>query len=302
MRVTVLYGGPSSEREVSLVSGKAVADGLRQAGHEVFESDVSPTDLSGLDKPCDVVFPVLHGAFGEDGQLQAILESRGIPFVGSGSEASKVAIDKVATKRVWMMNGLQTPAFHLATREDPSLGNMHAPCVVKSLRGGSSIGVHVIPDVDDDAASKVVREIVAAEGEAMIEQFIRGTEITVGILEERALPPIRIVYEKGFFDFKAKYSPTGGAKHDFETGLAPALVEQIQRAVEEAHAAIGCRDLSRTDVLIDRATSQFYLIEINTLPGFTPRSLLPEAAAKTGIAFPQLVDRLVRRAAARSAR
>jgi D-alanine-D-alanine ligase len=297
MKVTVLYGGPSSEREVSLVSGAAVIEGLKQAGHEVFASDVSPANLSGLDRPCDVVFPVLHGEFGEDGQLQSILEERGLKFVGSGSKASSVAIDKVATKQVWQRHGIPTPAFHIADHSDVSSGSVTGACVVKSIKGGSSIGVHVFKDATSEECLTCIGTIVAKENSALVEQFVRGREITVGILEEKSLPPIRIVYEQGFFDYDAKYS-AGGAKHDFETGLDAGLLATIRSTVEKAHAVLGCRDLSRTDVMIDEA-GRYYLLEINTLPGFTPRSLLPEAAAKTGIEFSALVDRLVKRAVAR---
>lgn len=292
MRVTVLFGGPSSEREVSLASGQAVIEGLRKAGHDVFGSDISPTNLAGLDRPTDVVFPVLHGEFGEDGQVQEILEKRGLPFVGSGSAASKIAIDKVETKKHWLKAGLPTPAFHVATKADRTLGPVSAPCVIKSIASGSSIGVFVCFD-EADALAKL-NHVIDADGRAMVEQFVRGTEITVGILFERPLPPIRIAYEQGFFDYNAKYS-AGGAKHDFETGLPADLVAKIQADVLQAHKVIGCRDLSRTDVMIDAAGHHF-LLEINTLPGFTARSLLPEAAAKAGIDFVHLVDGLVKNA------
>lgn len=295
MRVTVLRGGPSNEREISLIGGAAVAKGLRDAGHEVFESDVSPQDLAGLDRPTDVVFPVLHGEFGEDGQVQAILESRGIPYVGSDSKSSAIAIDKLETKRKWIAAGLPTPRFHVATHDDCTLGDVGAPCVVKSLRSGSSVGVHVCLKREDAEAR--VGEIVGTEDTALVEQFIKGTEVTVGVLFDAPLPPIRIVYEQGFFDFSNKYG-TNGAKHSFETGLDDELVLEIQSAVLKAHQTIGCRDLSRTDVMID-AEGNFYLLEINTLPGFTPRSLLPEAAGKAGFGFAELVDRLVKNAAAR---
>jgi D-alanine-D-alanine ligase len=294
-RVTVLLGGPSSEREVSLKSGRAVADALRQAGHDVYESDIGPDDLAGLDHPCDVVFPVLHGAFGEDGQVQAILEARGVRYVGSDAASSRIAIDKVATKRAWLAAGIPTPAFHVATRSDRSLGPVRGMCVVKSIASGSSIGVFVCQGTDE--AMKHMNDIVDADGQAMIEQFIAGTEITVGVLFDEPLPPIRIVYAQGFFDYQAKYS-AGGAEHRFETGLSDALVGEIQQTVLKGHRVIGCRDLSRTDVMID-AEGRFYLIEINTLPGFTSRSLLPEAAAKAGVDFVTLVDRLVRHAASR---
>lgn len=295
MRVTVLRGGPSNEREISLIGGAAVAKGLRDAGHEVFESDVSPENLAGLDRPCDVVFPVLHGEFGEDGELQSILESRGLKYVGSDARSSRVAIDKLETKRRWIAAGIPTPRFHVAQHDDATLGDVGAPCVVKSLRSGSSVGVHVC--LKRDEAEQRVGEIVGGEDTALVEQFIRGTEITVGVLFDRPLPPIRIVYEGGFFDFSQKYG-TNGAKHSFETGLSEALIAEIQATVLKAHQTIGCRDLSRTDVMIDDA-GKFYLLEINTLPGFTPRSLLPEAAGKAGLDFVTLVDRLVKTAAAR---
>src|SRR5260221_2912144 len=143
MRVTVLYGGPSAEREVSLVSGKAVIEGLRSMGHQVFPSDVSPSDLSGLDHACDVIFPVLHGEFGESGELQEILEQRNIPFVGSGSRASRLGMDKVLTKKAWEAAGLPTPRYRIVTADD---GDVEVPssCVVKAIGGGSSIDVFVI--------------------------------------------------------------------------------------------------------------------------------------------------------------
>lgn len=299
LRVTVLRGGPSSEREISLVSGRAVAQGLREAGHDVFESDIGPDDLSALDHPCDVVFPVLHGAFGEDGEVQAILERRKIPFVGSGAEASALAIDKLATKRKWIDAGIPTPAFHVATRQDPTPGQIVGPCVVKSLRSGSSIGVHVIASGDPTEVKRRIDDLVSAEGVALVEQFVRGVEITVGVLHDRTLPAIRIVYDEGFFDFTSKYG-TNGATHSFDTTLPDALVSQISATVLSAHRVIGCRDLSRTDVMID-ASGAFYLLEINTLPGFTPRSLLPEAAGRAGLSFARLVDELVRVAARRGA-
>src|SRR6476659_8323924 len=143
MQVTVLYGGPSAEREVSLVSGKAVIDGLKSMGHEVYGSDVSPTDLSGLDKPADVIFPVLHGQFGESGELQEILEQRKVAFVGSGAKASRLGMDKVLTKRAWEAAGLPTPPYEVLTREHPKLQKIKAPCAVKAFDSGSSIDVFI---------------------------------------------------------------------------------------------------------------------------------------------------------------
>src|SRR3954467_11127274 len=138
MKVTVFLGGPSAEREVSLVSGAAVAKGLREMGHDVFESDISPTNLAGLDKPADVIFPVLHGQFGESGELQEILEQRKVAFVGSGAKASRLGMDKVLTKRAWEAAGLPTPPYEVLTREQPKLQKIKAPCAVKAFDSASS--------------------------------------------------------------------------------------------------------------------------------------------------------------------
>jgi D-alanine-D-alanine ligase len=295
MKVTVLYGGPSAEREVSLVSGKAVIDGLRSMGHDVFPSDVSPADLSGLDQPADVIFPVLHGEFGESGELQEILEQRKLPFVGSGSKASKIGIDKVDTKRVWEQAGLPTPAYEIVTRENKRASKISAPAVVKAFGSGSSIDVFVCKT--QDAVDKAIDAVVAKHGEALVEQYIKGPELTVGLLEEKPLAPIRIVPKSEFFDYEAKYK-SKETEHRFDTGLPADVVKRCQELAKKANDVVGARDLARIDIMLDGSNNP-YLLEINTLPGFTPVSLLPEAAKHAGIEFGPLVDRLVKRAAAR---
>jgi D-alanine-D-alanine ligase len=298
MQVTVLRGGPSAEREISLISGKAVADGLRQAGHDVFESDISPADLAGLDHPADVIFPVLHGAFGESGELQEILEQRELKFVGSGSRASRIGIDKIATKEVWKATGLPTPAWNTVRRGE-AFPTIDGPCVVKAIGSGSSIDVFVCkaPAEAPANAAGALTQVLARHDRALVEQFIDGIELTVGILEDRALAPIRIVPKSEFFDFEAKYK-SADTEHRFDTGLPREVIELVKSLALEAHNVVGCRDLSRVDVMVDKQNRPF-LIEINTLPGFTPKSLLPEAAAHAGVGFVELVDRLVKRAAGR---
>jgi D-alanine-D-alanine ligase len=302
MRVTVLYGGPSAEREISLISGKAVIDGLKQAGHDVFGSDISPSDLAGLDHPCDVIFPVLHGEFGESGELQEILEQRKLPFVGSGSNAARLGMDKVATKEAWQRAGLSTPAWRVVTATN---GTPPIPgsCVVKAISSGSSIDVFVCkaPAECTAQASDAIRTIVKKHGRALVEQYIAGPELTVGILEEKPLAPIRIVPKAEFFDFEAKYK-SNATEHRFDTGLPADLTEKCRELARQANEVVGARDLARIDIMIDQQTNQPYLLEINTLPGFTPKSLLPEAAAHAGVPFAQLVDRLVKRAHARGPR
>jgi D-alanine-D-alanine ligase len=296
MNVTVLYGGPSAEREVSLVSGRAVANGLREAGHAVNEVDVRPETLDeALSKAADVVFPVLHGTWGEDGQLQAILEQRGMRFVGSGSAASRLGMDKAATKLAWAKADLPTPPYELVTKANPVTA-IAAPCAVKAVDSGSSVDVYICATQPD--ADRALKALLDKYGQALVEQFISGPELTVGLLEEKALAPIRIVPKTRFFDFEAKYK-RNDTEHRFDTGLPAALVEKCQRLAERGNAVVGARDLARIDIMIDEKTQQPYMLEINTLPGFTPKSLLPEAAGHAGISFSQLVDRLVRRAANR---
>ncbi|MGD0540387.1 MAG: D-alanine--D-alanine ligase [Tepidisphaeraceae bacterium] len=298
MKITVLYGGPSAEREVSLVSGRAVIDALRGMGHDVFASDVSPSDLSGLDRAADVIFPVLHGAFGESGELQEILEDRGLPFVGSSSKASRLGMDKVQTKKVWEKAGLPTPPYRVVRRGE-AISPAPGSCVVKAIDSGSSIDVYVCkaPPEMSALAIEAVQQVLSRHEAALIEKYIDGVELTVGLLEEKPLAPIRIVPNREFFDYEAKYR-AADTEHRFDTGLPRGVVEQCRELAAKANAAVGARDLARIDIMLDSA-NQPYLLEINTLPGFTPKSLLPEAARHAGIEFGPLVDRLVRRAHSR---
>jgi D-alanine-D-alanine ligase len=297
MRVTVLRGGPSAEREVSLVSGRAVAEGLRSMGHDVFESDVSPHDLSGLRHPADVIFPVLHGEFGESGELQEILEGRGLKFVGSGSKASRLGMDKVATKQAWEKAGLPTPPYRVVTSLDEKIPE--EPCVVKAIASGSSIDVFVCKGSAEGpvGARDAVADVLKRHKRALIEKFISGPELTVGLLEEKPLAPIRIVPKREFFDYEAKYKASD-TEHRFDTGLPAKVIEKCKELARKANEVVGARDLARIDIMLDERNNP-YLLEINTLPGFTPKSLLPEAAKHAGIEFGPLVDRLAKRAAAR---
>ncbi|MFI5379602.1 MAG: D-alanine--D-alanine ligase [Tepidisphaerales bacterium] len=298
MRVTVLLGGPSAERDVSLRSGKAVADGLRSMGHEVFESDISPTKLAGLDRPADVIFPVLHGQFGESGELQEILEARALAFVGAGSKASRLGIDKAATKRAWEKAGLPTPKYEVLVGNGGPRPTLPAPCVVKAIDSGSSIDVHLCKT--DEEVRKAADEVLKKHGRVLVEKFIKGPELTVGLLEEKPLAPMRIVPTREFFDYQAKYSDAT-TEHRFDTGLPADVNESCRELARKANAAVGAIDLARIDIMID-GQNRPYLLEINTLPGFTSVSLLPEAAKHAGIEFGPLVDRLVKRAFARGPR
>ena len=300
MRITVLAGGPSNEREISLTSGRAIAAALKSAGHHVHLADIEPADLSALEVPADVVFPALHGEWGESGELQEVLETHGVAFVGSGSAASRLGMDKVATKRAWQAAGLPTPPFRLV--DAPVIRTAPGPCVVKPVAGGSSIDCFVRKTGAEEPADieGPVSYLLAKYGRCMVEQLIDGYEMTVGILFDRALPAIWIDAGEGnWFDYQQKYSPSGAAhRFDLPPVLTPRDAAELQEICLEAHRTVGCRDLSRVDVMIDRAGKPF-LLEINTMPGFTGRSLLPDAARQAGLDFPALCDALVRRAAGR---
>ena len=300
MRVTVLAGGPSNEREISLTSGRAVAAALKQAGHQVHLADIAPDDLSALDVPVEVIFPVLHGEWGESGGLQEILEARDLPFVGSGSAASRLGMNKVETKRFWQLAGLPTPAYHRI--DSPVVREAPGPCVIKPIFGGSSIDCFLRKTSAESTAdiAEPVSYLVAKYGACMVEQFIDGHEMTVGILFERPLPPIWIDPGAGqWFDYNQKYSAQGAAhRFDLPPMLDPGGAADLQQMCVEAHRIIGARDLSRIDVMIDRAGKP-WLLEINTMPGFTGRSLLPDAARHAGMDFPALCGALVSNAARR---
>ncbi|HEX8341815.1 MAG TPA: D-alanine--D-alanine ligase [Tepidisphaeraceae bacterium] len=297
MRITVLCGGPSSERGISLISGKAVAAALAAAGHDVFVADISPTELSALDTPADVIFPVLHGDFGESGELQDILEERDLPFVGSGAKASRLGMDKIAAKQVWRDAGLPTPGWRVLREPPREPGALGLPVIVKAIRSGSSIDVCVCRD--EAAVTKAAASLLERHGEVMMEEFVSGTEITVGLLENVALPPIRIETSHAFFDYSAKYT-AGGATHSFDTHLSAGVIADCKSLAENASRLLGCRDLGRVDIIV-AADGTPQLLEINTIPGFTAVSLLPEAAARAGVPFVELVDRLVHLAAGRAA-
>ena len=291
LRVTVLRGGPSAERDVSLSSGAAVAAACRRLGCTVTEGDVSPDDLGALDVPADVIFPVLHGEFGEDGQLQAILEQRGLCYVGSDAASSRLAMDKDASKRKWQSEGLPTaPWVCVDATDDPATVDLPGPpAVLKPLCEGSSIGVRCCAALDE--LREEVARAVAQHGKVLVEKYLDGPELTVGVLEDRALPVIEIRPAIAFFDFEAKYH-RADTQILFEPDIDSTTYSAAQETAIRAFRALGCRDFSRVDFIADRRAG-LHLLEINTIPGFTDHSLLPKAAARVGVPFDELVGRLL---------
>jgi D-alanine-D-alanine ligase len=296
-------GGPSSEREVSLVSGRAVADALERLGHRVTRADISPTDTSALDRPgIDVVFIVLHGQFGESGEVQELCESRGLRYTGSPQRASELAMDKAAAKQQFRQAGLTTPDwavvedFHTPAQAAELVRPLGLPLVLKPLDGGSSVDVTIVRS--EDRRDAVLSGLVDRYGRALAERFIAGRELTAGILGRQALPLLEVVPSREFYDYTAKYADGSGTRYVFDHHLPAATVRSVQQAAMKAHRCLGCRDMSRVDFILDDA-GDAHILEINTIPGFTGHSLLPMAAGRAGVDFDQLVGRIVRMAMAR---
>ncbi len=294
--ILVLMGGPSSERDVSLASGEAVATALAARGHRVRRGDIRPTDTSVLDgdRP-DVVFIALHGEFGEDGQVQQLCEDRRLAYVGSGIHASELTMDKAATKQIYRQAKLATPEwgvveeFDTPARARELADGVGLPCVLKPIGGGSSVDIAIVEDVEKrDAALGMLLDRYSR---AMVERFVAGREFTVGVLGDRALPAVEIRPDRAFYDYYAKYEDdkTG---YIFDHGLDVAMITALREAALTSHAALGCRDMSRTDMIVD-ADGKVWTIETNTIPGFTPHSLLPKAACQAGIPMEHLCEQLV---------
>lgn len=305
LNVTVLMGGPSDEREVSLLSGKTVADALERAGHHVRRADIGPADTTALDREqIDVVFIALHGDFGESGQVQQLCDERGLAYIGSDPQASQLAMDKSATKRTFERAGLTTPAWcvvethHRPGEATELVEAIPLPVVLKPVSGGSSLDITIARD--SATVRRALAGLLARHGRAMVEHYVSGRELTVGIVGDTALPIIEIIPPGEFYDYRAKYTDCG-TRYVFDHGLDESLSADLARAALKAHRAIGCRDLSRVDLILDDA-GDAQMLEINTIPGFTSHSLLPMAAERAGVGIEKLVDAIVAMAVQRHSR
>lgn len=291
VRIGVLMGGPSSEREVSLKSGKAVFSALKSLGLEAVAIDIQREDRNYvrdllLSYDIGLVFLALHGAFGEDGKIQAILEEMGLPFTGSGPRSSALAMDKLASRRIFEKEGLNVPACVVLEKGRRGIGAFSDfPAVVKPVSGGSSIGLSIVDNPGDlrravDLAFEYDRRVI-------IEEYIPGREFTVGILDNLPLEAIEIKPKGRFFDYEAKY------EDDQTEYIVPARVslktmQALKSAASRAHNALGCFFFCRVDIILS-GDSRPFILEVNTIPGFTSTSLLPKAALCKGMTFPELV-------------
>ena len=298
-KIGVLMGGPSTEREISLKSGNAVYEALRRSGVETVAIDITTDSTEGnirliKSHKVDCAFLALHGRFGEDGQIQGILDSIKIPYTGSGAQASRLAMDKIASLGIFELNGLKVPRYSVleksSYRPDWKTDNgLGFPLVIKPANHGSSIGLSIIDDSKDlDAAVDLA---LSFDSRAIIQEYIPGREVTVGILDEKVLPVIEIVPKKRFFDFEAKYK-AGMTDYIVPAELEEVVAEKVQAVALSAHKLLGCFACSRVDIILKDNLP--FVLEINTIPGFTSTSLLPMAAKKIGIEFEELCLKLVR--------
>lgn len=295
-KVAVLMGGLSAEREVSLVSGRACAMALGAAGYQVVEVDCGPDLALRLSeiKP-DVCFNALHGRWGEDGCVQGMLEWLGLPYTHSGVLASALAMDKAKTKEVYAASGLPVAASVIAPHEAVAAGHVMAPpYVVKPNNEGSSVGVYIVRE-----GANAPRLAATMPATVMVEAYAPGRELTATVMGDRALGVTDIITD-GWYDYDAKYKP-GGSRHECPANLPPEITEACLEYALRAHAALGCRGVSRTDFRWDEARWQqegglagLILLETNTQPGMTPTSLAPEQAAAQGISFPDFCAWMVR--------
>jgi D-alanine-D-alanine ligase len=285
-RLAVLMGGPSAEREVSLRSGAAAAAALREAGYDVTELVLDGTDVN-VPAGIDLVFLALHGTFGEDGQVQDMLDARGIPFTGADAATSRIAFDKEKTKEKFRAHGVPTPEGQLVRRlEEVTLS---LPVFIKPNAQGSSVGTH--PATTREELAAALADALKFDSSALVERYIRGRELTVGVLGDQVLPVIEIRPHDGFYDYTNKYTK-GRTDYICPAELPAEITATIQRHALTAHRAVGRAVYSRIDFLLEE-NGRAWCLEINTIPGMTATSLLPKAAAAVGITFPQLCRRIV---------
>ena len=300
-RIAVLMGGPGSERDLSLATGRGVSKALRSAGANVVDVDVRDEKFK-LPDDVDLAFITIHGTFGEDGQVQKILEDRGIAYTGEGVQGSELAFDKIRSKEKFREHGVTTPKWEVITAEQRP--TIPLPIVVKPPRQGSTVGVYIIKS--ESELDSALAEAAKYDRELLIEEFIAGRELTIGILGDHALPILEIIPKSGFYDFNNKYpflnpQAGGGAEHVCPAKIDKEKTKAIQDLALRAHRALGLQVYSRVDVLLPE-NGPPTLLEANTIPGMTEASLLPEAAAAAGIDYVDLCLRIIELSRARRGR
>ncbi len=298
-KIAVLMGGRSSEREISIKTGKQISRALAGEGYEVKEFDPAGALVNGLkDFQPDVVFIALHGKYGEDGTMQGLLELLGFPYTGPGVLSSALCMDKVIAKKVMCYEGIPTPSFHVITEEleegavENLIKELGLPLVVKPSKQGSAIGVSIVREKGE--LEKALNEALKYDQAVLVEAYIDGTELTAAVLgtkNPRVLPLVEIVFETEFYDYTAKYSP-GMSHHIIPARISPEAAAKVEELALRTYRAMDCCQLSRVDFMLN-SEGQPFVLETNTIPGMTETSLFPDAAKAAGISFAELVSLLV---------
>jgi len=290
-KIGVLMGGLSAEREISLKTGNAIFNALQERGYQAVKLEVDRSIASTLvEERIAVAFIALHGPWGEDGSIQGLLEMMGIPYTGSSVLASALAMHKVMAKKVFCYHNLPTPPFEVVRYGDdlPAI-TLAPPIVVKPVCGGSSIGTSIVQSISD--LEEALRGAAEYEPDILVEQFVEGTDITVGVLNGEALPIVEVVPKSGFYDYSNKYTK-GRTEYIVPARLSEDTTKAAQGLALAAYRALQCAGAARVDFRLDRSGG-LSILEVNTIPGLTETSLLPMAAAKAGIDFPTLLERML---------
>ncbi len=288
LNIAVFKGGASAEREVSLKSGQAVSEALQSRGHTISEIDLQGSSFK-LPDGIDLAFLALHGSYGEDGQLQRRLEAMEVPFTGCDSESSHSSFDKKIAKNFMILHGIKTPGFHVVQTPDPEeVEALRYPRVIKPVTEGSSIGLYFAED--EVSYVEAATLLLEHHDSALVEEQIEGVEVTVGILNDRALPLVEVRPREGSYDYHNKYT-AGATEYFCPAPLSAPLTKRIQETALATFAALKGRDFSRIDMMID-SKEEVYVLEMNTLPGMTETSLFPKAAAAVGIDFASLCEQM----------
>ncbi len=302
--IVVLMGGISPEREISLQSGKAVANALSKDNNNVIKIIVNDDMVNELDNyKIDVAFIALHGYFGEDGGIQEVLESKGIPYTGSGISASRLAMNKVESKAIFRKNNIPTPDYLVVSAEQSmseitkGVKKLKLPVITKPVSNGSSIGISIIQEYI--GIKDAIEQTGSYSEEILVEECIEGRELAVSVLNDKVLPVIEIKTATGFYDYEAKYKSDKtqyivltSADESSGTTLSHSVYNRVQELAVLAHKSLGCRAFSRVDMILNK-DGEIYVLEVNTIPGFTERSLLPKAAAAANISFSELCNSII---------